>query len=212
VLNVGLVAATAVSVLLIGWTLFSLVTEGNQVGAARDRANALNVLAQARVTAFGAKSDESFALIARGNGAAQYKAFDDAVAALGTPDSGKGLLAEAARRAAAGDEQTSMNVAVASLKSYLAAHANIANLDKAGASQQAITAALAAGPTTANGAFEAFDQAIQRVSVLTQQEFDGHIRSARSHVTGLVIASSLVFLLVAVLVLYGFQQRIGEYR
>jgi hypothetical protein len=212
VLNVGLAAATALSVLLIGWTLFSLVTEGSQVAAARDRADALNLLAQARVTAFRAKSDESFALIARGNGAAQYKAFNDAVAALGSPDSGKGLLAEAARRAAAGDEQASMNGAVAAFKSYLAAHATIANLDSNGASPQAITTALAAGPGTANGAFEAFDQAIQRVSVLTQQEFDGHIRSARGHITGLAIAISLAFLLVAVLVLYGFQRRIGEYR
>ena len=79
-------------------------------------------------------------------------------------------------------------------------------------SQQAIAAALAAGPGTANGAFDTFDQAIQRVSVLTQQEFDGHIRSARSHITGLAIGISLAFLLVAILVLYGFQQRIGEYR
>jgi hypothetical protein len=151
-------------------------------------------------------------LIARGNGAAQYKAFDDAVAALGSPDSGKGLLADAARRAAAGDEQASMTGAVAAFKSYLAAHANIVNLDRTGASQQAIAAALASGQGTANGAFEAFDQAIQRVSVLTQQEFDGHIGSARSHITGLAIAISLGFVLVAVLVLYGFQRRIGEYR
>ena len=95
----------------------------------------------------------------------------------------------------------------------LAAHATIYQLDvKEGESQKAIAAALAAGPGTANGAFETFDQAIQRVSVLTQQEFDGHIRSARGHITGLAIAISLAFLLVAILVLYGFQQRIGEYR
>jgi hypothetical protein len=211
-LNVGLVAATAASVLLIGWTLFSLVTEGSQVGAARDRADALNVLAQARVTAFGAKSAESFALIARGNGAAQYKAFDDAVAALGGPDSGKGLLADASRQAAPGDEKASMGDAVAAFKSYLAAHAKIQQLDSNGASQQAIAAALAAGPGTANGAFETFDRAIQQVSDRTQQEFDGHIRSARRHIAGLGIGISLAFLLVAVLVLYGFQQRIGEYR
>ena len=105
-----------------------------------------------------------------------------------------------------------MNSAVAAFKSFLAAHANIVNLDRTGASQQAIAAALASGQGTANGAFEAFDQAIQRVSVLTQQEFDGHIGSARSHITGLAIAISLGFVLVAVLVLYGFQRRIGEYR
>ncbi len=50
------------------------------------------------------------------------------------------------------------------------------------------------------------------MSVLTQQEFNAHIRSARGHVTGLAIGISLAFLLVAILVLYGFQQRIGEYR
>jgi len=212
VFNVGLVAATAVSVLLIGWTLFSLVTEGNQVAAARDRTDALNVLAQARVTAFGAKSDESFALIARGNGAAQYKAFDSAVKELGGPNFNAGLLGDAAGRAAPGEERTSLTSAVAAFKSYLTAHAKIQQLDSNGDSQQAIAAALAAGPGTANGAFEAFDQAIQRVSVLTQQEFGGHIGSARSHITGLAIGISLAFLLVAILVLYGFQQRIGEYR
>ena len=212
VFNVGLVAATGVSVLLIGWTLFSLVTEGNQVAAARDRTDALNVLAQARVTAFGAKSDESFALIARGNGASKYDALRSAVKDLGGPNFNAGFLGEAARRAAAGEERTSMNSAVAAFKSFLAAHANIEQLDSNGQSQQAIAAALAAGPGTANGDFDTFDQAIQRVSVLTQQEFDRHIRSARGHITGLAIGISLAFLLVAILVLYGFQQRIGEYR
>jgi tetrahydromethanopterin S-methyltransferase subunit F len=212
VFNVGMVAATAVSVLLIGWTLFSLVTEGNQVAAARDRTDALNTLAQARVTAFGAKSDESFALIARGNGASKYDALRGAVKDLGGPNFNSGFLGEAVRRAAAGEERSSMSSAVAAFKSFLAAHANIEQLDSTGQSQQAIAAALAAGPGTANGAFDAFDQAIQRVSVLTQQEFDGHIRSARGHITGLAIGISLAFLLVAILVLYGFQQRIGEYR
>ncbi len=188
------------------------MTEGNQVAAARDRTDALNVLAQARVTAFGAKSDESFALIARGNGAAQYKAFDSAVKELGGPNFNAGLLGDAAGRAAPGEERTSLTSAVAAFKSYLTAHAKIQQLDSNGDSQQAIAAALAAGPGTANGAFEAFDQAIQRVSVLTQQEFGGHIGSARSHITGLAIGISLAFLLVAILVLYGFQQRIGEYR
>jgi hypothetical protein len=211
-LNVGLVAATAVSVLLIGWTLFSVVTEGSQVSAARQRADALNVLAQARVTAFRAKSDESFALIARGNGAAQYKAFDTAVTALGGPDLSKGLLAEAVRRAGAGDEQSSMAGAVTAFKAYLAAHTRIQQLDSGGQSNQAIAAALAGGPGTANGAFDTFDQAILRVSSLTQREFDAHIRSARRHVTGVAIGISLGFLLVGALVLYGFQQRIGEYR
>jgi hypothetical protein len=212
VFNVGMVAATAVSVLLIGWTLFSLVTEGNQVAAARDRTDALNTLAQARVTAFGAKSDESFALIARGNGASKYDALRSAVKDLGGPNFNGGFLGEAVRRAAAGEERSSMNGAVAAFKSFLAAHANIEQLDSTGQAQQAIAAALAAGPGTANGAFDTFDQAIQRVSVLTQQEFDAHIRSARGHMTGLAIGISLAFLLVAILVLYGFQQRIGEYR
>lgn len=105
-----------------------------------------------------------------------------------------------------------MRSAVAAFTSFLAAHATIEQLDSTGQSQQAIAAALAAGPGTANGAFDAFDQAIQRVSVLTQQEFDRHIGSARGHITGLAIGISIAFLLVAVLVLYGFQQRIGEYR
>lgn len=212
VFNVGLVAATALSVLLIGWTLFSLVTEGNQVAAARDRTSALNTLAQVRVTAFGAKSDESFALIARGNGASKYAALRTAVNDLGGPNFSGGFLGDAVRRATAGEERTSMSSAVAAFTSFLAAHATIEQLDSTGQSQQAIAAALAAGPGTANGAFDAFDQAIQRVSVLTQQEFDRHIGSARGHITGLAIGISIAFLLVAVLVLYGFQQRIGEYR
>jgi hypothetical protein len=212
VLNVGLVGATIVSVLLIGWTLFSVVTEGSQVSAARERADALNVLAQARVSAFGAKSDESFALIARGNGAAQYKAFDAAVAALGGPDFTKGLLASAVQRAAPGDEQTSITAAVTAFKAYVAAHAKIQQLDSGGQPQQAHDAALAGGSGTANGAFDTFDQSIQRVASLTQQEFDSHIRSARRRVTGVAIGISLGFILVAALVLYGFQQRIGEYR
>lgn len=212
VLNVGMAAATVMSVLLIAWTLFAVVTEGSQVSAAHERADALNTLAQARVTAFGAKSDESFALIARGNGAAQYKAFDTAVATLGAPDFTKGLLGTAAQRAGAGAEQSSISDAVTAFKAYLAAHTKIQQLDSGGQAQQAAAAALAGGPGTANGAFDTFDQAIQKVSGLTQQEFDAHIRSARRRVTGVAFGISLGFLIVAALVLYGVQQRIGEYR
>ncbi len=212
VLNVGLVAATGLAVVLIGWTLFSLIGEGNQVSAARDRGDALNVVAQARVTAFLAKSDESFALIARGNGAGQYRDFDAAVARLGNPATGAGLLRQASRHASTSDEQAQVTAAGQALSAYLAVHDKIHTLDTTGSSPQAITMALATGSGSSNDAFDRLDAALQQTGVLTQGQFDSRIRSAGRRLAGVAIGTSIGFLLVAALVLYGFEQRIREYR
>ena len=213
VLNLGLVAATVLSLGLVAWTLFSLLNQASQMNAARERASALDVLGRARVAAYQAKSDESFALIARGNGAAQYADFTAKVAKPGDPGSLTALMAEAARRAQGNpDQQSAVADAQQSLQVYLTAHTQIQALDSSGAPQQAIAKALATGPGSANQAFDSFDQSIQRAASLTQQQGESHLASARSRLSGLSIETTIGFLVVALLVLYGFQQRIQEYR
>jgi hypothetical protein len=212
VLNTGLVAATILSVLLIGWTLIALVGEASQVSGAQNRAQALNVLAQARVTAYRAKSDESFALLARGDGAAQYQDFDAAVAQLGTPASGKGFLGQASQEGGSTDEKNQVATAGQALQAYLTIHTKIQNLDSTGSSPQAISLALATGSGSSNDAFNQVDTALQQSQTITQGEFDGDITSAGHHLGGVAIGTSIGFLLVAFLVMYGFQQRIKEYQ
>lgn len=212
VLNVGLLGATALSVGLVVWTLLSLLSQGHQVSAAQDRADTLNVLSQARVTAFRAKSDESFALIARGNGAAQYTDFVAAVAQLGSTTTGKGLLGEAASRANSADEQTALAQATTALQAYLTAHDHIHTLDTSGQSTQAIAAALASGSGSSNQAFDTLDSSLTSARSQVQKEFDGHISDARSRLAGLAIGLTIGFLVSALLVIYGFQLRIREYR
>lgn len=212
VLNAGLVVATVLSVALLAWTLIALLGEGSQVNAAQNRAQALNVLAQARVTAYRAKSDESFALLARGDGAAQYQDFNAAVGQLGTTSSGKGLLEQAYQEAGSSDEQSQVTAAGQALQTYVSVHTKIQSLDSTGSSPQAITLALATGSGSSNDAFNSLDTALQDSETITQGEFDASITSAGHHLAGVAIGTSLGFLLVALLVIYGFQQRIREYR
>lgn len=213
IFNVGALVATVLAGVLIGWTLFGVLGQGSQVRAARGREDTLRVLAVARATAFRAKSDESFALIARGNGATQYQDFDAAMTQIGTVASGKGLLNQATSDAGSdGAESAAIGNADRALQSYRSLHSQIQALDTGGQSSPAITKALAAGPGSANAAFDAFDTAVTGASNLASAAFTVDINQAGNRLGGLAIATSVGFLAVAILVLYGLGRRIREYR
>ncbi|GAC1370818.1 MAG: hypothetical protein NVSMB32_15150 [Actinomycetota bacterium] len=71
---------------------------------------------------------------------------------------------------------------------------------------------MASGPGSSNQAFDDFNTALSHTVALVSAEFNNHITSASHHLRGVAIGISAGFLAVAVLVLFGFQQRIKEYR
>ena len=69
VFNIGLVAATAATVVLVGWLGVSAVVIGTRLDASdRDGSAQVDRLVQARVAALQARADESLTLVARGAG------------------------------------------------------------------------------------------------------------------------------------------------
>ena len=217
IFNVGALTATVLAGALIAWTVLAVLAQGSQVRAARTSGDTLSALALARATAFRAKSDESFALIARGNGAAQYQDFDAALTQIGTVGAGQaggtGLLQRATTTAGADAAETAaISNADQALQDYRALHAKIQGLDAGGQSAQAITQALASGPGSANAAFDAFDAGVTTASTLASATFTDDVNRAGHRLAGVAIGTSVGFLAAAVLVLYGFGLRILEYR
>lgn len=208
VLNLPLVGATVLAAVLLLVVGIELRSEASQTARARDRSYAsVSLVAQVRTLAFKAKGDESLTLIGRGNGGAFNDDFNAQVAKL------KPLLTQAQTVAVSSTELSSVQAAAADLQQYLAVHKQIRTLDDGGQFDQAVKLAVGGGTASAsNQAFTVFDNQLTIALDASQSDFLNHIRSARRHLANLTAAIVVVLLAAGLLTLWGFQQRINEYR
>ena len=96
VLNVGLVVATLLVVVLVGWSLVTFARQQDSlVHAQRDGSDGVLVLSTARILTLQAEANEGLALIEQGTGATYRERFDATVARLGGDDGRHGLLGDA---------------------------------------------------------------------------------------------------------------------
>jgi hypothetical protein len=207
ILNLPVLGATILVAVLLLVVVAQLKSEASQAAQARDTSYAsVNLLAQARIAAFKAKADESLTLIGRGNGSA----FDDdfAVQARRIPP-----LLDQARHVATPPEGVIVAAATTALQRYLTVHADIRRFDTGGQFDRAVGLAVKGGTTSvANAAFTSFDDQVSSALNAGQTDFGSHITAARRHLRGLTPTIPIVLLLGGALALYGFQQRINEYR
>jgi hypothetical protein len=207
VLNPSVLGASILATILLLVVVAQLKSEASQAAQARDTSyTTVNLLAQVRIAAFKAKADESLTLIGRGNGTA----FDDDFAkqAATLPP----LLGQAAQ-AATPTEAATVAAATTGLQAYLGVHGNIRRLDTGGQFDQAVALAVKGGTrSAANAAFTSFDDRVSSALTASQAEFGSHIRGARRSLRGLTLAVPALLILCAALALFGFQQRINEYR
>jgi len=214
VLNVGLLAATTASGLVLLWVLVAAVGVMVNVGQARDRGSArVQQLATARIVAQQARGDETLTLVARGAGAEYEQQYAFQIERLGGKDGGSGMLGTARGEVSDPAVRALVQEAINRQQVWRAAHTEIRRLDVSGRYNDAVDVAIE--PQAANGAavaFTALDESLGRAIELSRQRFDAEVRSARSMLSWSVAGVVLLTVLALAGGGWGMWQRIREYR
>jgi len=201
VLNVPVVAAGVVVLVVLVAGVAVLGSVSAAVGTVKAGPYAAaRALADARISAFDAKANESLTLVSRGSGAAFETAWVASSEATST------RLADAA-----GVDPGSADLEPA-WAAYTALHHEIRALDDGGAWDQAVAAAVSREAGSANAAFDGFDARSAEQLTSASDATSSGLTDAQA---GLTLAGWLCVLAglgAAVLAWWGLSQRIEEYR
>lgn len=208
VFNVGVVAATVLALVLVVWVSTAFVVEHHHLATARRRgSDPVKVMAQARILALRAQSDESLTLIARGTGQKYSDDFKSVMTQLGgsKQDGTGGLLGQATQGAGSPDDT---GRAVTAFTATVRTHAQVAGLADIGDFNGAV--ALATGQESSD--FTQLNGALDTAVNDNQQAFVREASAARSDFGWLALGLIVLAGAIALLALYGIQQRINDYR
>ena len=213
VLNIGLLAATAASVLVLLWVVVVAVDVALNVGQARDRGSAqVQQLATARIAALEARGDETLTLVARGAGAEYEKQYAEISERLGGADGRSGALGRARDSIEDPAVRALVQDAVDRQQVWRAAHAEIRRLDDSGAYNEAVAVAIGPQANGAAAAFTGLDDSLGKAIGLSRQRFDAEVGSARAALSWSVAGAVLLTVLAAAGAVWGMWQRLKEYR
>ena len=212
-LNLPLVAATAIVAVIVGLTLAAFATERARLVDGRDNGFVpMADVARARVLGLRAYGDQGLSLIARGDGAALDADADAVIGQLGyDPKTGRptgsGVLAAVTALGGADhDDRASIDLA---WRAYLAQSIRVrALVADPGGFQPAVALTLGDGAHD----FTLFDTRADGALSNSQKLFAARLSSAAHGFDGLAIGLSAAAALAAALVLAGLQVRINEYR
>jgi hypothetical protein len=205
-LNLPLAGAAGLTVIALLVGLIVLGSVATAVSDIRDGPYAASrALADARVSAFDAKSNESLTLVSRGSGAA-----------FETTWQGAARDVDADLRAGAGaGSRTDPRISEAgtSWSRYRGLHVGIRALDdERGDWDGAVKAATSPAPGGVNKTFATFDAASDAALTSASRDTTGQLRDAGSALTLATWWAVLAGLAVAALAWWGLTQRIEEYR
>jgi hypothetical protein len=224
--NNRLMVATVLLLLLSGVMAGqALYTYRNLQTAEEQAFPRLHQLWQARATVADLNGNESLSLIARGNGSAFDEAFKaetlqlvdrpltDALvedAAQGKVQF-KGLLADEIKQGGFPGERAAAVRALRAYQQFLAADAAVRARASTGDHDGAVALALGSSQGQLGAAFADLDAALGAAIEIDQREFDQAISRATPNLA-LNLAIPLCAVGIAVLVVWGLQPRIAEYR
>jgi hypothetical protein len=209
IFNIPLVLATIVALVLVAMPLTAMSNQHRELANATDEGYfGVNTIARVRILAFRAKGDESFALIARGNGERWYTDYDTVMSAIGAPFSG-GLLDAAYERDSISAFSFGLDTA---LEDYQAAHLAVRSLDRDGQYEEAVAHATGTGPDSSATAFAALDAELRETLDEYATRFEARAQQAERNLDNQDLWVSVLAALVALGVVIGLQQRIREYR
>jgi hypothetical protein len=194
-LNLPLAGATLALVVVLAVAVVGMIQSQSRADKVRTGtlANA-SALAQARVSAFEAKAQESRTLILRASG--------------GTADQG----AKSAYQAATASLKRTSDGQTFGLPAWYGVHSRIRQLDDGGDWVSAKKLAIEAGAQKSNSTFAVFDNGSEQALTSAASSTSSELRSAASTV-GLLSWLVLVVSLLAVAgVWWGVSERLGEYR
>jgi hypothetical protein len=213
ILNVPMVIATSLVAAVGIWGVIGMVGERNALAKAqRDGSDQVEVLSAARILVSRAQSDESLTLIARGGDTTDQTDFAAVAQALGQPNGDSGLVGEIRSLAQRTGTEGAASEFDSALGSYLAQHARIAALADQG--QTSLANEVAVGPAGGSGVSPADRVGADLASQIgaAQTRFERAAADAGSSLDGLALAIPVVFVLAALLSLYGLRMRQLEYR
>lgn len=200
--NVPMVTATAIT-LVVGLVVAGVMAL-SQSKAKDTRTGAYFgtlELTTARTDAFDAKSAESLALIARGQGQAYYASFNALAQNVAV------VLTDAAHRG--GKDESD---AASAFDAYQDVHVTIQKADTAGNWDAAVATATGPGPKDANAVFATFDRASATALTHRSNQLRNALSDARSPLLAFAWIGLLAGIAAAVAAGVGISARLREYR
>ncbi|WUH78690.1 hypothetical protein OG389_13285 [Streptomyces sp. NBC_00435] len=216
VLNHGLVAATAASLVVLLWLAAGhMVARAELSEARKDGQESLKVLGDARIASLQARASENLTLVARGAVLAEDKKSDkyDVDFSNDMKDLDAGLATAAAL---ADDEAGRGPVARAAdgVKRWKELHAAARQTDLKGNYQDAVGQVIGDKDHKeySGAAFDTVDASLEQAVVHEQQEFTRAARDGLGALDGLVTGTAALAVVGAAAALLGIGRRLSEYR
>ena len=209
--NTGLVAASLIGLLSLGWLLIGYSSARGDLLAARDQGSGPSqALAQAEVTALGMHSDESLTLINRDGALDQQEQAFRASATTLTAQ--LAAAANAGQRAGNGNPGAVEAAAAASAaQAWYGVHAQVYNLNNNG-KYVGPTGAVAMATSSSTQAFDKVDGALTAGLVADEAMFARQAQAGDNVLGGLTAGMLVTSLLMAAACTWGVSGRIAEYR
>ncbi|MEU3456541.1 hypothetical protein ABZ671_23510 [Micromonospora sp. NPDC006766] len=202
--NLGLVAATAATAVLVVWLGVSAALAAERLDASREQGSTpVAQLVGVRIAALQARADEAHTLIARGNGARFEEDYARAM------ESVTGLAALSGADATTSD---TVDAAAGEARKWLAAHQKLRALDDSGQYTQAVAAAVGTGPESTASIFNQFDEHLADAIEHHRQRFDQDVSRAADALAGADLGVAVLAALLIVGAALGIQRRLAEYR
>jgi hypothetical protein len=192
-LSTGLLIATCAVVASLGWTAVASVTVSAHVAASRDSGSALvDTLARARITALGARGDETLSLVAHGEAQSYEQRFTELATALLGADGTGGVLDQVRHHAANAQARTAVDAAVTDGQAWLSAHAHMRTQYATGAYDDAVRTATGPNDTSGAAAFGRMDADLDRAVRAATAGFDREVAAARRVLDPVPVGLSLL--------------------
>ncbi|WP_399126119.1 hypothetical protein [Streptomyces sp. ITFR-6] len=220
VLNQGLLAATAASLVVLLWLAVGHSVARSDLSDANTRGQqSLDVLNRARIDSLKARANETLTVVARGAVLTADGKNDKYETDYGTGM--KALVAEL-DRAAKLAEDTGDTVggepvakAITGVTEWQSRHRTARKTDDSGDYDTALTQIIGTADSTKGSTGESFnrvDDALQRALAHEQEEFTRAARDGRGALGGLPIGAAALAVLGAVAAIVGVNRRLSEFR
>ncbi|MGA5561545.1 hypothetical protein ACPCUV_10255 [Streptomyces platensis] len=223
VFNRGLLAATAASLVVLGWLVAGhTVARAELTGSYEHGARSLRVLNEARIAALRARGDENLTLVARGavltDGRQDF--YEAGFRAGMTELAGAGDHGAAAARSRLGaaldlaDDEAGrrpVRVALTQVRQWQARHAEARAADEGGDYEGALAKVIGAEGSTGES-FDRVAAGLERALVHEQAEFRSAADGGRAALRGLPVGAGVLAGLGALGAVLGIGRRLAEYR
>ena len=231
VLNLPLLGATTIAIILLGYTLNSLIGATSNLKIAKEDAfDSLYALRQMRALSYKANADESRYLLDKANAANHEQSFKSKISAIitipanqssasiitntskGNMTSGiTGLFAQELNNITFPGEKELAIETFNVFNNYLAIDNQIRQLNRSGKVADAIALCIGNQPGQSNWAFDRYKIVQSKLIDLNLKEFEDNIIIGNARLANFEIIATAAILSIAILTLLGLRPRLMEY-